>query len=295
MRVGISVPQVGRLAEVAAVREVARAAEANGYDSLWAVDAVFAAPTAIAGVLDPIGTLHVAAAETERVRIGTSVLVGPWYPPVLLARSLTTLEHASAGRLTVGLGVGWPESPYGAVGVPPRHQAARLEELLDVLDAVWGDDPVSHTGARLQFGPVDVRPKPRQRPRPPLLLAARTPSGLDRIARRGDGWTVGGLGVDTVGSMWRALRELTAGYGRDPDGLQLVVRVDALVTERALGRDRESYCGSLAQIGDDLDATRGLGAHEVIVGLRREPASPAELLDGYAELAELLPTAGIAG
>jgi probable F420-dependent oxidoreductase len=285
VRFGISLPQIGRLAGVAAVRRVATHAEQAGYASVWVRDGFVPTGTRTPGLLDPLGALHVAAATTERIRLGTSVLVGPWYPPVLLARALTTLDHASAGRLTVGLGLGEARDHYAAVGVSDRHLATRFDELLDVLGAMWCDDPVHHSGPRLQFGPVAVQPKTVQRPRPPILLAAHTPAGLDRIARVGDGWTVAGLNVEAIASMWRALREMTTGYGRDPDTLQLVVRADVALSGTPLGDDRSSFSGTREQIAADLDATRALGAHEVVLGFRDDVESVDELIAGYDTLA----------
>src|SRR5690348_5693220 len=122
MRYGIGLPQVGHLADPDAVRAVAIAAEAAGLSSLWAMDRLLAPldprtpypatpdgvlPIEQHTVLDPLGLLTLAASVTTRVRLGTSVLVAPWYAPALLARSLTTLDLISRGRLTVGLGLGW--------------------------------------------------------------------------------------------------------------------------------------------------------------------------------------------
>ncbi len=135
MRIGLAIPQVGSLADADTVRTVASAAEQAGYSSLWAMDRILAPldprtpypatpdgvlPSEQATCLDPIGVLTLAAAVTDEIRIGTSVLVGPFYPPVLLARSLATLDQISGGRLTAGLGLGWSRDEYDAVGVPQR-------------------------------------------------------------------------------------------------------------------------------------------------------------------------------
>ena len=300
MKIGIHVPQLGRLADPAAVRAAAVAAERVGYSSLWVLDRVLSPveprspypgkedgrlPAEQGVVLDPIGTLILAAAVTERIRVGTSVLVAPWYPPVLLARSLTTLDLISGGRLDVGLGIGWSLDEYEAVGVPQRELAARLEETLDVLDAVWGDDPVEHRGERIRITPSVILPKPAQRPRPPILLAAYTPAGLERVARRADGWNPAGLPVELLAPMWATVRDQAAALGRDPESLKLVVRANLTLTDRPLGADRPSYHGSVEQIVDDLEATRRVGAQEVILGPSGDHRLD-ELLDIYARLAE---------
>jgi len=293
MHYGLALPQVGALAQPDAVRTVAAAADAAGFSSLWALDRVLAPvsprtayPASPDGVLpieqhtvlDPLGALTLAAAVTERIRVGTNVLVAPWYAPVLLARSLTTLDLISGGRLTVGLGLGWSADEYAAVGVPQRDLAVSLEETLDVLHAVWTDDVVEHRGRRSLIAPSTVEPKPSRRSGPPVLLAAYTPAGLDRVARRADGWTPAGLPVAAIAPMFAAVRDAAVGHGRDPDALQLVVRANIKVTDRPIEGDRPSYWGSIEQIVDDLAATRATGAHEVILDAQGSVATAAEYL-----------------
>jgi alkanesulfonate monooxygenase SsuD/methylene tetrahydromethanopterin reductase-like flavin-dependent oxidoreductase (luciferase family) len=157
MRIGLSVPQLGALAQPHAVTTVATEAEIAGYDSLWVMDRLLAPlhprsaypgtpdgalPAEHHRVLDPLVVLTHAAAVTDRVRLGTNVLVAPWYPPVPLARSLTTLDLLSGGRLTVGLGIGWSADEYDATGASMHGRGARLEEILDVLEHAWTGDIV---------------------------------------------------------------------------------------------------------------------------------------------------------
>ncbi|MCU1376931.1 MAG: putative hydride transferase [Actinomycetia bacterium] len=294
MRYGLAIPQVGSLADPSIIRAVAVEADRSGFASLWALDRLLAPvaprapyPAAPDGVLpleqhtvlDPLGVLTLAATVTSNIRVGTNVLVAPWYPAVLLARALSTLDHLSGGRLTVGLGLGWSADEYDAVGVPQRDLAAQAEETLDVLDAVWTSDVVEHHGARFEIRPSTILPKPVQRPRPPLLLAAYTPAGLDRIARRADGWTPAGLPVDAIAPMWMMLRDAAAGHGRDPDTLDLVVRANIKVLDTPLGGERPSYWGTVEQIVDDIDATRQAGAHEIILDLQACTTTADELLD----------------
>jgi alkanesulfonate monooxygenase SsuD/methylene tetrahydromethanopterin reductase-like flavin-dependent oxidoreductase (luciferase family) len=279
MRIGVSLAQIGRQADPATIRSAAVAAEQVGYSSIWVLDRLLAPvsprgertdlpgpgsePTAdAANFLDPLAVLTYAAAVTQRVRLGTSVLVAPWYRPALLARSLASLDVLSDGRLTVGLGLGWSLDEYEAVGVPQRELGRRLEEALDVLAAA-------------------------RQPRPPVLLAATTKDGLERIARRADGWNPVGVPISLLAPMWTTVRALAAGYGRDPDSLQLVVRATVALSDRPLPADRPAYAGSFEQVAGDLDATREAGADEVILGLRGD-CGLSEALEHYACLAESL-------
>lgn len=308
MRLGVSLAQVGRLADPASVRSVAVSAEQIGYSSLWVRDRLLAPvhprssnsnlpgaelPPEWATSLDPLSVLTYAAAVTSRVRLGTSVLVAPWYRPALLARSLASLDVLSEGRLTVGLGLGWSLDEYDAVGVPMHERGRRLDEVLDVLDACWGPDPVAYDGRDLRIAPSLMGPKPLQRRRPPVLLAGYSPAGLDRVARRADGWNPVGLPVEMLASLWTTVRGLAAGYGRDPDALEFVVRANMLVSATPLGPDRPSYHGTIDQVAADVDATRRAGADEIVLGLFGDHCLN-EALEYYAcvaEAAELVPLA----
>ncbi len=293
-RIGLGLGHTGPFATPASVIEMATKAEQLGFASLWVMDRLLAPvaprtpyPASADGVLpieqhtvlDPIVSLAIAAAVTERIGLGTNVLVAPFYSPIVLARSLTAIDMASNGRLTVGLGLGWSTDEFDAVGVPQRHLAGHLEEFLDVLDSVWADGVSSHSGERFHIAPATILPTPVQRPRPPILLAAYTPAGLDRVARRADGWTPAGLPIEAIAPMFAAIRDRAASYGRDPDAVHLYVRANAQVTASPLGSGRPAYHGSTEQITEDLEATRATGAHEIILELQGSAGSVDELLD----------------
>jgi probable F420-dependent oxidoreductase len=295
LRVGIHLPQTGPLASPQAVQLVAQEAERAGWASVWAGDRLVApiAPRRLAPAhpmswaddgagLDPLLTLALAAAVTTRIKVGTSVLAAPWYPPVLLSRSLASLDRLSGGRLVAGFGLGRSLDDHDAAGTGEGPRRAHLEELLDVLDATWGPDPVCFDGRRARVAPAHAGPTPVQQPGPPVLLAATTPAGLDRVARRADGWIPDGLPVEAIGPMWRAARDLASGHGRDPDLLRLVARARVTVCERPQGADRPSYCGTIEQIACDLEATRRQGAHEVILAFA--PGDAGELVEVAAAL-----------
>ena len=105
-------------------------------------------------VLDPFVALTLAATATERIRLGTSVLVAPWYSPLLLARTLTAIDLASNGRLSVGLGLGWSVDEYDAVCAPLDHRGGRLDEMIDVLEAIWADGVTHVDGERYEIAAV---------------------------------------------------------------------------------------------------------------------------------------------
>jgi probable F420-dependent oxidoreductase len=299
MRIGIGLPQLGRFADVDTLRRVAVAAEADGLSSLWAIDRLLvpvnprtpypasadgALPAEQRTAIDPLIALSVAATVTDRIRLGTSVLVAPWYPPVVLARALASVDVASAGRLTVGLGVGWSLDEYDAVGAPMQQRGRRLDEILELLDSLWTGRTQRVTGHE-RVEPASLTVHPVQHPRPPILLAAYTGAGLDRIARRADGWLPTSLPLDAIAANWTTIRDGAAAAGRDPDALRLIVRAAPTFGDAVPGPTRAPFTGSWRQIADDIAQTRDLGAHELIIDLQGQVTRPDELVDTALELA----------
>jgi alkanesulfonate monooxygenase SsuD/methylene tetrahydromethanopterin reductase-like flavin-dependent oxidoreductase (luciferase family) len=185
MRIGFTLPQMGALAHYPQqVTRFARQVEELGADSLWVGDRLLAPvhptvgygggdnpiPRAFHSLLDPFVLLSIAAVSTERVQIGTNVLNAPWYPPAVLARSLTSIDLVSGGRLVPGLGVGWSPEEYVAVGVPMAQRGARLDECLDALEAYWSDNPAEYHGTHWTIPATYADLKPVQHPRPPIYL-----------------------------------------------------------------------------------------------------------------------------
>ena len=274
MDLGLGLPQFGSLADPAAVRTVSLEAERLGYSSLWALDR----PLASGAALDPIVALTMAASVTERIRIGTDALIGPLYSPLLLARTAASLDRLSDGRFTLGLGLGASSADYAAVGVPSNNLQARIEQMLEVMARVWRDEIVEIETTREQIPPTAIAPKPRGR-RVPLLLAEHTPAGLERIARRADGWATSGLPTAEMVAKWAEIRRIAAQYGRDPESLRLVVRADVKLSITGLGGHRREFVGSIAQVRDDIERIREAGAHELILDLHSTASTASGLLD----------------
>lgn len=239
-------PQFGASAGLA-VGELARfasTAEQLGADSLWVGDRLLAAVNPTVGyagkdtipeqfrtTLHPFIALTVAATATDTARLGSSVFVAPWYPPVQLARQLTSIDVISAGRLLPGFGIGWSPEEYQAAGAPFRRRGAQLDELLDTLEALWTANPVRRDGERWTIPESWVNLKPAQRPHPPIYLAAFTPAGLARIGNRADGWMAvvsvpETTSLDMLRWQRQSIDEAAHAAGRDPSAVHTYVRVN---------------------------------------------------------------------
>jgi probable F420-dependent oxidoreductase len=199
MQVGIHLPQFGRAASPDSITRAARAAESLGFADVWVSDHI-AIPAAqdypSPYLYDPLLTLTWAAAATDRIGLGTSVLVVPQHNALALANSLASLDALSGGRLTVGAGVGWSAAEFAALGQSFTDRGRRLDEMIDALRACWGPDPVDFAGEFVHLDAMKVQPKPAHAI--PIWIGGSSEPAYQRAAARGDGFHA--IGLDPAGA-----------------------------------------------------------------------------------------------
>jgi probable F420-dependent oxidoreductase len=285
MRLGFALPQIGAFAGPEPVAAIAQRAEALGYDSLWVLDRLLwpvkpqapypvgdgSLPEVYKRALDPVETLTFAAALTRKIALGTSILNMPWYNPVLLARSLTSLDVLSGGRLRVGLGIGWSPDEYIAAGSTWNERGKRMDESIKALKAIWTTDPVEFQGAYYRIPKSFINLKPVQKPHPPIYMAAFTPPAMQRVAREANGWFPVGIPIAAIPQMFDGIRQMAREAGRQPDEIELIVRGHVELTDKAADKGRGDFTGNLEQIAEDIAATRSLGAAELLFDVQFSP------------------------
>jgi probable F420-dependent oxidoreductase len=203
------------------VRRV-RLAEEAGFESLWVGDHI-ALPSGLADPpvqprLEAVVALAYMAALTSRVRLCFGVIVLPQRQPVLLAKQLTSLDVLSQGRLTVGIGVGYVERELRALGASLTDRAARTDEYLAAMRALWDEPTPSFEGRFVAFADVVERPRPVQRPHPPIVVGGESPAAYRRAVQSGNGWYGWDLDLEHTAQALAGLRETASRYER-PAGL----------------------------------------------------------------------------
>ncbi|WP_433456404.1 LLM class F420-dependent oxidoreductase (plasmid) [Streptomyces sp. CA-142005] len=204
MRVGLHALGIGDGARPEVIRSVATAAENHGFARLWCgehvvlVDAPASrypysedgriAVPADADWLDPLLALTFAAAVTSRIDLATGVLLLPEHNPVVVAKQAATLDVLSAGRFSLGVGVGWSAEEFAALGVPFTGRGRRTDEYLAVLRTLWAEDPASFTGEFTCFDATRVNPKPLRGGQLPVVVGGNGDAALRRAARSAEGW-----------------------------------------------------------------------------------------------------------
>jgi probable F420-dependent oxidoreductase len=191
MRIGINLPNYGALGTVETMTAIGVTAEQLGYASLWVTDHVLMPgrlPEPYGHLLEAMTTLTYLAARTSRITLATSVIVLPQRDPILLAKQAATLDHLSAGRLTLGIGVGWVEEEYRFLRADFHRRGRLADEYIQVMKQLWTAGKPCFTGDQIQFDDVLFSPRPMRPDGIPVVVGGSSPAALTRAARYGDGW-----------------------------------------------------------------------------------------------------------
>ena len=209
-------------------REEVAALEALPIDSLW-VGGHVASPNPSPEVMVALARL---GALTERVRIGTSILLLPLYPPAIVAKQIADLDRATGGRVTLGVGIGgeYP-AEFRACGIPIEERGPRTDESIGLLRRFWTAEPVTHRGRFYPVEDVRIHPAPAQPGGPPIIVAGRQPPAMRRAALLGDGWMPYLYSARRYAASVATITSAAAEAGRDLSGFEwfafVFVNVDA--------------------------------------------------------------------
>jgi len=286
---GTSLPSRGEMAGPEQLRTVAQRAEDLGYDHVWVSDHIILPkkvdsfyPYAADGVAtfkpdepyyEPLAALNFIAGCTQRIRLGTHVLIIPYRNPVLTAKILSTLDVLSGGRVILGAGVGWMEEEFQAMGLDTyKERGAVTDEYLQLFRELWTKESPSFQGKYYQISDSGFEPKPVQKPLP-IWIGGHTGPAIRRAAKYGDGWMPIGLrppailNPEELGGKIARLRKLTVEAGRPEDAVSLTFSTGVVFNDAA-GSSREMMQGRPEQIAADLRQYQDLGVSNFIIGFQ---------------------------
>ncbi len=255
-------------------------AEALGFGSAWTLEQVFGSTSA----LGPVETMTYAAAVTNRIRLGCVVFVTPLHSPVHLAKSLSTLDQLSRGRLDVGVAIGGQGRMFSAFEVDPRHLVSRFNEGLRLMQALWTEPKVTFEGRFWQLQGAEMEPKPFQKPHPPMWFGANRPAALRRAVKHGYGFFgAGSTTTKRFAEQVIAVRAELAAAGRDPASFRIAKRIYIAVdddAERAHQTVSDGLHRLYAQFGlRDIASVAVSGTPEMCAaGVRAVADAGAELI-----------------
>lgn len=288
MQFGIALPHIGPTASPEAIIKVAQEAEVLGFDSVWALDRLLwplqpaskypgnprgELPAVMQNTYDPLTALTFVAARTEKVCLGTSVLVASYRNPVVVAKMGATLDLLSGGRFILGIGTGWSADEFTAVAQSMAERSSRTDEFLKVVRMLWTREEAGFEGEHYHIPRSIFLPKPLQKPHPPIWIGGNSRRALRQAAELGDGWhPTSRLHPSALAKEMEHLRKLAQGAGRNPDDVALSLRwnaVPALIDPSAV-----------AKVAQTVDQYREAGVQHICFDLNiPQPSSLPAMLE----------------
>lgn len=259
MQFGVMFANIGPMAHPEGAVALAQAAEENGIESLWTVEHTVvpagyqsAYPYSDDGrmpgpedsdIPDPLIWLSYVAAHTRTIRLGTGILILPQRNPVVLAKEVATLDRLSGGRVELGVGVGWLEEEFDAIGVSFRDRGKRTDDHIEALRALWTQDRPTHHGPYVSFDDAISRPQPTQGS-VPIHVGGHSAAAARRAGRLGDGFFPGRGSHEELAELIGLARSAATEHGRDPDDLVITAGGAGVMGKGALDEVK-----SLADLG----------------------------------------------
>jgi probable F420-dependent oxidoreductase len=264
MDFGLAFANTGPFADPAGAADLARVAEAAGFESLWTVEHVIypqgyesAYPYATDGKMpavpstpipDPLVWLTWVAAHSQRLRLATGILILPQRNPLVLAKEVATLDHLSGGRVELGIGVGWLREEFDAIGVPWEHRGKRTDEYIEALRALWASDDAAYDGRFTNFERVSSNPKPAQG-QVPIVIGGHSPAAARRAGRLGDGFFPGKGSPAELREMIDIVHQAAADTGRDPSAIRVTAAsADVLRSSDPVGAVQELASAGVSRV-----------------------------------------------
>ena len=253
---------LGFPATTQAIVETACKAEELGFDALFVNDHVIVDDSPRSepwrNVYDPLMVLSYVAAKTSSIRLGTSVLIMPYRNPIVTAKMVATLDQMSGGRAIAGVGAGWSEAEYDALGVPYHERGARTNEYLRLWKECWKPGPTTFHGRFHSFDTMHVNPKPLQQPHPPIWIGGSGHASLRRAARFAEVWQPTPTALPDLISNQAYLRNISAEMGKEVPRTRMSFRVNFsnITGSSGAGSNRPTGQGTPGEVASDLKRYR---------------------------------------
>jgi probable F420-dependent oxidoreductase len=284
MKIGVFAMGTGKMAGGGLLKEVAAHAERVGVATLWvpehvvlleqyaskypySTDGALPAQTN-APIFDPFIALATMAAATSKIRLATGICLVPEHNPLVLGKVIATLDFLSGGRVVLGVGIGWLEEEFQAIGIPWERRADRTRECIAAMRKLWGEEISEYHGEFVNFANVRSYPKPAQGANIPIVFGGESGPALRRVAEYGTGWCGFNLTPDEAAAKIRRIEELLKANGRQRSDVELAV---------------SPYTKKVKP--DDLKRYRDAGVDEVVLVNLRPPRGAEETVKDIDQIA----------
>jgi probable F420-dependent oxidoreductase len=284
MKIGLFAIGTGKMAGGGLLKDVAAHAEKVGFATLWVPEHVvlldqyaskypYSADGALpaqtnAPIFDPFISLATMAAVTSTIRLATGICLVPEHNPLVLGKVVATLDFLSGGRVVLGVGIGWLEEEFQAIGIPWERRAARTRECIEAMRKLWGEPVSEYRGEFVTFSDVRSYPKPARGANVPIFFGGESAPALRRVAEYGTGWVGFNLTPDEAGAKIRRIEELLKANGRNRSDVELAV---------------SPYTKKVS--ADDLKRYRDAGVDELVLVNLRPPRAADETRKDIEQIA----------
>ena len=267
MKYGIADPNYGKFASKENITKISIEAEGHGFDSLWASDHLIF-PKGHKGFgnefYDPVLTLSFIASITNTIKLGTSVIVLPYRNPVVFAKEISILDVLSVGRIIMGIGVGWLEEEFQALGINIDERRGMTDEYLEIINELYVSDSPEFKGKYFNFSDIDFYPKPHQKPCPPVWVGGCSRNALRRAVKYGSGWHAAGSTPEELKEKTEELNILLEEYNKSRNDFVVSVRKNLQITSRDISDERELPRGPVDKVIDGIDAYKDAGVSYIV-------------------------------
>lgn len=233
---------------------------------------------------DPFVMLAAIAGATDTIRLGTGIAVVPYRPPIQQAQAVATLDFVSGGRFDFGVGIGWMQEEFEALGIPFSQRGRRTDEYLEVMKVLWSQSSRDFVGEFAEFTGARINPRPVQQPHPPILIGGETPAALRRVARHGDGFCINWKTLPEFRGLITALKPEMTKTGRSVSDLYMQLACTTTEPVRAerehlseyeeMGLDEIVFMPAAGSPDEGLDLMRSIAAE--FIEHRRLRGTPHE-------------------
>lgn len=298
MEVGVCLPQYrGPAAEPGFLARSPKMLEDLGYASIWVTEHIIIPFSHIPQFgkifYEPLTTLAFAAAQTERVKLGTSITVVPMRNPIILAKELATIDQLSNGRLIFGAAVGWMQREFAFLNAEFKDRGKRANEYLDIIKTLWTQVNPEFVGEYFKFGDIAFLPKPVQQPYPPIWIGGNSIYAQRRAVHYGNAWHPSGISFEELAEGIRTIHHLNHEAGKPEDSTTITVRrrlhsLGGAHPEHVPQIERRALGGSVEDVLEDIRTLEEIGVSHIVLDIPAATAAEyTQIVEGFAR--EVLP------
>lgn len=263
-------------------------AEELGFDSIWASDHVALSESQVGRFskifYDPFVMLSAIASKTQNIMLGTSLIILPYRNPLVIAKSVSTIDVLSSGRFIFGVGTCWLEEEFNSLGVPFEERGKRSDEYLEVMINLWEESDPEYEGDFINYSNIKFYPKPHQNPYPQIWIGGNSKKAMQRAAIYGNAWQPTWITPGEMKKPISYINNLLESYGRESNNFTFSVRNRVMIGKKSSDKPECYFKGTIENVFNDISKYDSVGVSHVVFD--PETGSDQETFDMMQNISE---------